>query len=124
MLLFPVTRADDRVDFLQLHPLRLPSLKDRLEDVRREQRQPEQSVDEASSDALCFRELRRRPIRPSSSNRFHRCARASARISVSSGRGFAGASVAAVGRDDSISISRKSTLDSANRSRPSLPKVE
>ena len=75
----------------QLHRFRLPSVDDRLDNVRRQQREPQQPVDEAPGNAFGFCDLCRRPIPPPSSNLFHRCARASARISVSSGRGFAGA---------------------------------
>jgi hypothetical protein len=73
-----------------LQALRLTAIEDRLNDVRREQRQPQQAVDEAARNLLRFCDLRRRSVFPSSSKRFQRCARVSARISVSSGRGFAG----------------------------------
>ena len=59
--------------------------------VRRKQGQAQQPVDEAAGEAFRLGQLAGGAVLPSSSNRFHRCARASARISVSSGRGFAGA---------------------------------
>ena len=62
-----------------------------LLNFRRQQRQPKQPVDEATGTLSASASSAGRRYLPSSSNRFHRCARASARISVSSGRGFAGA---------------------------------
>jgi hypothetical protein len=90
MLLFLQSARHRPCQLLQLHRFRLPPLKDRLLNIRRQQRQPEHAVDEAPSDASAWAISATDRYLPSSSIRFHRCARASVRINVSSGRGFAG----------------------------------
>jgi hypothetical protein len=104
---------------LKLQSLRLPSVEDRFDDVRREQREPQEAINKGHP----FRSPATGTYPPPASAATG--APAPALGSACRTVAVDGASaVAAIGRDDSISISRKSTLDSANRSRPSLPKVE
>ena len=69
----------------QHHPLVRPAAEDRLDDVRRQQRQPQDPTDVALADPLRLGDLSHRAIDARSSSFCHRHARASALTSTPSG---------------------------------------
>jgi hypothetical protein len=59
----PFSRHRPR-QLLQLHALRLPAFEDRLLDIRRQQGEPKQAIDEAAVDLLGLSDLGRRTVPP------------------------------------------------------------